>query len=1054
MDRMPAAIQIIFTKRNISSIRYALLLLTILIVRISFAQVSITNKTKANYRAVNWGLKEGLSQACAFHMLKDVNGFLWIGTQGDLSRFDGSVFKNYYHDPNKSGTISPGMTGGGLVEDSLHNIWIGTNKGLSRYDIKADTFTRFLPATPFWATKDELFCVESSTVISTYNIHSFARKTLITLTTADSTFFGISNSYAFFDAQSKSIWMLRGFDKEPGGGLFQVSLTTGEKKYYAWHCYKNIPDHSHNAEAMCYDRKRNCLWINSREGLMQFTLEDKQFHYIGELNSFFDAKDYSHWVGINMDPQNRVWLATKPKGIVIYDPSDQSVTLPFAEDTILQKEISDFNATIYCDRDGIVWSGFWLRKGIYQLLPYSQVAKHYTANPKQPHSLSSNSVKTVVSAGQGKIWLGTQGGGLNIFDARTGLFQVLREKDLPGIKMKTLIAPIMIDSMTQKAWLGTDEGLFATDMPTKKSHPVTYRNQVNQLIPRLNGPIPKAYKKTIIVTGSYGNQQGILILNTDSNIAHQVLSFPDNTFNPFFTIGVSDRLIFLKGQDDPVNNQTYTKINGKWVHTPTPIDSIVWSAIRYDEKDSTYWVAGERQLFHFDKNFRIIRQYGQGNGLPEFTIESMIPDNKRNIWFNTDRSIHQLNTETGVIAMLSEKDGFEKQHFSPGTDAEKDGSGNIYFPGGLYGIGFNQIDPDKFISPASSMYLQSLEINQKPFPLSTGVNNLQELSLKFFQNKITIETGIIDYYSKGSSHIRYKLEGVNDNWQYGPANYTIRYDGLPPGKYTLVMQASNAANEFIGPMKSLLIHISPPFWKTWWFISLVVIIVVFAINASVQFRLKQKLKIFNIRQKLHRDLHDDVGATLSSIKVYSEILQTNSQNFLITELINDNAVEMIDRLEIISWATNPKNDSFRSLKDLMRKYAAPICYAKNIELNIQCVGVDEDMIMTGDVRQNLFLIFKESINNLIKYAEATQCNVQIFTKYHQLYFKIADNGNGSDGPIKGNGSGWKNMRKRAEELNGKIIIESEQGKGTFVTVSLPYPFKIPYFWDKKRKDSK
>lgn len=1010
------------------------------------------------YRAVHWSIEEGLSQACATFMLKDVNGFLWIGTQGGLSRFDGSVFKNYYHDPNKSGTINAGNTGGGMVEDSLHNIWIGTDKGVYRYDIKADTFTLLLPAKPyaavFWATRDEVFCIESDTVICTYNIHSFAKKTLVTLTSKDSTDRGVS--YSFFDVRSNSLWLLRGYSDSyggpPGGGLLQISLLAGVKKYYDWHCFKNIRGHNHGAEAMCYDRKRNCLWINSWEGLMQFTLEDKQFHYIGALNSFFNAKDYGHWVGISLDPQNRVWLATKPKGIVIYDPSNQSVTFPFAEDTTSQKEISDYNACIYCDRDGIVWTGFWFRKGIYQLLPYTQVVKHYTPNPKQPHSLSSNTVNTMVSAGHGKIWMGTEWGGLNIFDVKTGLFQVLHEKDLPGIKMKTFIIPIVIDTTSQKAWSATDGGFFETDMLAKKSHPVIYRNLDDQMIPALNRFIPKSYKKEIIVTGSYSSQQGIFIVNNDSNIAHQVLSFPDNTFNPFFTIVAGDHLIFLKGQNDSVGNQTYANSNGKWVRTPTPIDSIEWSDIKYDEKDSTYWVAGERQLFHFHKDFRIIRRYTRENGLPEFTIGNMIPDNKGNIWFNTDRSIHQLNIKTGVITTLSEKDGFENQDFTsvPLPLAGKDESGNIYFSGGIFGVGFNQTNPDKFISPPSSMYLQSLEINQNPFPLSAGVNNLQELSLQYFQNKITIETGIIDYYSKGSSHMRYKLEGLNDNWQYGPANYTIRYDGLPPGKYKLVMQASNAANEFTGPEKSLLILISPPYWHSWWFISLVVVIIIIIINALFQFRLKQKMKVLVVRQKLHRDLHDDVGATLSSIKVYSEILQNNSDNTLITELIKTNAADMIDKLEIIAWATNPQHDTFKSFKELINKYASAICHAKNIEWNLEYDGANENMIMPGDVRQNLFLIFKEAINNVIKYSEASQCNVHIDVRYRKFSFKITDNGKGFSGVTKGNGSGWKNMQKRCEEINGKVIIESKDGKGTIISISLPYPFKIPSLWDKNR----
>ena len=321
----------------------------------SIAQQIKNENTVEKYRAVNWGLKEGLSQSEVYHMLKDVNGFLWIGTAGDLSRFDGSRFKNYYHEHSKSGTIDAGKTAGGLVEDSLHNIWIGTDNGLYRYDIKADTFAHFLPSRglastsaemyPLWATKDKLFCMESDSIIVTYDIHSFAKKTVASYTSRDIgwTHDRISSS-SYFDTASNSLWMLRNFpgkDGVTGSGLLQISLTTGRKMYYDWRCYKNIPDHDHSAEAMCYDRKRNCLWINSSEGLMQFTLDDKQFHYIGALNNFLNAKDYGRWVGISLDLRGRIWLATIPKGIVVYDPSDHSVELPFAKNTQLQNEISD-----------------------------------------------------------------------------------------------------------------------------------------------------------------------------------------------------------------------------------------------------------------------------------------------------------------------------------------------------------------------------------------------------------------------------------------------------------------------------------------------------------------------------------------------------------------------------------------------------------------------------------------------------------------------------------------------------------------------------------------
>src|SRR4030095_6271544 len=172
----------------------------------------------------------------------------------------------------------------------------------------------------------------------------------------------------------------------------------------------------------------------------------------------------------------------------------------------------------------------------------------------------------------------------------------------------------------------------------------------------------------------------------------------------------------------------------------------------------------------------------------------------------------------------------------------KDNSGDIYFAG--YGI-IDRISPDKYLSIPSSVYLKSLSIKEFHLPLSTGVNNLQKLSLKYFQNRIAVETGTIDYYSQGKNHIRYKLEGEGriENWQYAPANYTIRYEELAPGKYTLQMQASNAGNEFTGPVKTVLFQISPAFWNTWWFRMAAAVLVLGLFYFLIRYRTQQRFKL-------------------------------------------------------------------------------------------------------------------------------------------------------------------------------------------------------------------
>ena len=382
---MQAVIKTIVMQRRIFFMRYSLLPVIILIVQISFAQFKIINNAKDAYRAVPWGLDEGLSQAEVFYMIKDVNGFLWIGATKGLNRFDGSKFKIFFHDPDNPSTIS-GNEIFGLVEDSLHNLWIGTDKGLSRYDIRADTFTNFIPAAKnkttlfgavrsLCATRNEVYCLEPDLQVTSYNIHSFKKKNLLKLSPSDKVNAGSSGSYSFIDTATNSLWMLHG--EGPEAGLIQISLTDGKKKYYSWPCYKKIAGHNHGTEAMCYDQKRKSLWINSTDGLIEFTLADKQFRHVDAFNNWVNSKEYWYLPGIALDKKGRVWLDTSPKGIIIYDPVDGSVQLPFDNRPDLQQEVSAEIMCLYLDKEDMAWTGYWSRKGFYQLIPNSAPVARY-----------------------------------------------------------------------------------------------------------------------------------------------------------------------------------------------------------------------------------------------------------------------------------------------------------------------------------------------------------------------------------------------------------------------------------------------------------------------------------------------------------------------------------------------------------------------------------------------------------------------------------------------------------------------------------------------------
>jgi len=781
-------------------------------------------------------------------MRKDVNGFLWIGTKIGLNRFDGSIFKTYYHDPKNKHTIA-GNSILGLTEDSLHNIWIGTDRGLSRYDIKADTFSNFIPsknavdfAIPFWATKNDLYALESNSRIVVYNTRSFAKRELVNLTAADTVGNGTTVAYSIFDPGSNSVWMLRGAFDRPGGGLLNVSLSDGKKQYYGWPCFLKIPGHVHTSEAMCYDRKRSAIWINSPDGLMEFTLADKQFHHLGALDELLKLKDYHRFVGVDLDLQGRVWLATDPKGILIYDPASQSLSIPFPADSVIQHDVSDANSIIYCDRDGIIWLGTWLRKGFYQLIPYSPAVKLYTPDPKKPLGFFDNAVASVVKARGGKLWLGTLNR-LFEFNKQTGELKALNNKDFPGLKANNLIIPEFTDPDLNIAWIVTDAGYFQMDMKTQICRQVIFKDSSGKSL-NLGGFMHfLPFKNSWIIIGEYNDKEFIFAGQGGDITPREAIAIPLNGIEPLYTTSDNDHLLFVK-RDEKAGNLTYSYLDGKLLRIHHKMDTLQWTSIFFNKKDRTYWVAASKQIIHYSNNFKVIRTYGHENGLPDIEIVGLIADNDGNIWFHTDRTIHQLNVATGQVSTLTEKDGFEKQDFFLIEDNYKDDNGDIYFPGGEFGSGFDRITPGKYTNPPSSIYLQSLEVNQKPFPLPTGVNNLKLLSLGYNENKITIETGVIDYYSKGTSHMRYKLEGrgINENWQFGPANYTIRFEGLQPGKYTLRMQASNAALQFNGPEKLLIINITPPWWQTWWAWVLYVVLLVTAIYVFIAYRSRKLIK--------------------------------------------------------------------------------------------------------------------------------------------------------------------------------------------------------------------
>lgn len=1033
------------------------------------------------YRTVNWGLDEGLSDGVVFSMIKDINGFLWIATPFGLNRFDGSRFKKYIADKTKKNKTIIGNVVMSLKEDSLHNIWVGTDKGLSCYDIKSDTFRNIssespgIGIIPFWATRDEVFCWdEPEHQLAAYNINSLAKRTLVKIKPADTVGYAVSGQYAIFDAGSNSVFLERGF---PGkrGGLLQISLADGKRKEFDWPCFKKIPNHSHFSEGMRYDRKRNSIWISSPDGLMEFTLNDKKFHHIDALTEIVNLKNFWHWAAIDIDFRGRIWMGTYPAGIIIYDPANNSVRLLFPNDSVQQMNVSDGNVFLYCDKEEMVWSGYFKRKGIYQLIPFSPAAKRYVADAEQAHGLTSKIVFNFINADQGKIWMGSPDG-IKIFDPHTGFFNLLQVKDLPGIKGGgggTHLYPLKVDTISKKAWI-LGEGLFEMDLASRKCSLVMYEDSNGKRVALqsvlAHHPDPmyiRPYKNGCIIAASLPDHQEILVVNSEYPAAQKILSFPGEPIDVFNVFTNDDNLIFLRRRG-AATNLTYAYQGNRWICIATPFDSMQWSRIFYNKADRTYWIIAETQLTQYDQNFRVLRNYNNDNGMPGVKIHGLIPDKKGNIWFNTDRSIFQLNTKTGTITRLAEKDGCLPQNFEP-LSGTKDDYGDLYIVSDS--AGFYRISPGKYVFSASSVYFESLKINQQTFSISPGINHVRELSLRYFENSIVIETGIIDYYSKGKGHIRYKLEadGRNASWQYAPAYYTIRYEGLPAGEYKLILQSSSASNDFNGPEKILLINISPAFWNTWWFRIIAGLLIIDITYTFIRWRLKEKFRLQLERSEKERELAEikqkaselEMQALRAQMNPHFIFNSLNSINRFILQNNRTQASEYLTKFsKLVRLILQNSQASLITLESELE--------ALELYLDLEALRFDHRFGYKISVPKDLDiealkvppLIIQPYTENAIWHGlmhreDKGQLDIEVSEEEDHLYFKIADNGIGrkqaaaiaSKSATKHKSMGLKITQDRiamVQKANGespvKIIdLENADGSaaGTEVIIKMP-----------------
>jgi signal transduction histidine kinase len=271
---------------------------------------------------------------------------------------------------------------------------------------------------------------------------------------------------------------------------------------------------------------------------------------------------------------------------------------------------------------------------------------------------------------------------------------------------------------------------------------------------------------------------------------------------------------------------------------------------------------------------------------------------------------------------------------------------------------------------------------------------------------------------------------------------------LNPGEYVFHVKAANSEGIWNEPGTSLKVIIHPPFWETWWFVCAGIIFIVVVVYGIFCYRIAQSLKLERLRNKIAADLHDEVGASLTCLSIYSSMLDNGiDKNELRKYLqsISDLSREVVGTMSDIVWSVDVRDDSMGDLIIRMKDFATDVLASKNIAVVFTVSGIDESKLLDPVLKQNLYLIFKESMNNIIKHAEASKIEIQLINNRRAFSMKIRDNGKGFSVGYSEKGNGVRNMLKRAAVINAGFKIQSDS-TGTTIYLSRKKISKARFSW--------
>jgi len=810
---------------------------------------------KASIKFDHIGIEQGLSQSSIFSILQDSKGFMWIGTESGVNRYDGYNFIVYTPDIKNPKSLSNNWVYS-VYEDHLGNLWIGTDDGLNRFNREKETFTRYFhdPEKPNSLSNNKVFTIfedrsESLWIGTDNGLNKFDRK--------DESFkryqFDPENPQSLSDNHIRCIL-------EDTSGILWVGTDNGlnrfnrkEKTWFRFQSDIKDPNSlSHNSiNSICEDSS-GMLWIGTDEGLNHFDPTTGKFiqykHIANDSKSLSD--DWIHVV--YQDRLGILWIGTNEGGLNRFE-REKGEFICYKTDPNNPYSLSSNRIYSLCeDQSGVIWVGTY-GGAICKFNREPKRFKHFTHDPKNPNSLSHMFVRSFYEDQSGTLWVGTDGGGLNKYDQENGQFIHYRYNPRDTASLSNDRVFSIVEDSSGVFWIGT------------------YGGGLNRFDPKSGKFTRYRYSPTDPNTLSddrirviYEGQPGVLWIGTDGGGLNKFETvkgiFTRYRYDPSDPNSLSNDRTWsiLKSDSDSMWIATFggglNKFDlekGQFFHyrfDPDDPNSLSNDYITtlYKDQSGILWIGSNGEgLIRFDPQEETFSNFSESEGLAGSAIYGILEDDEGNLWISTNNGLSKFNPQTETFRNYDANDGLQSNEFNGGS-RYKSPKGEMFF-GGING--FNSFYPETIKDNPHIPYvvITNFRIFNKVVPiqeekdgkspLTKSITEIDKIELSYRDNMLSFEFAALHYVFPDRNKYAYMMEGLDKDWIYtSSAQRFATYTNLNPGEYIFRVKASNNDGIWNEEGVSLKIKIVPPFWQTWWFRSLVIVTLLLLLLGVYQIR--------------------------------------------------------------------------------------------------------------------------------------------------------------------------------------------------------------------------